>query len=76
MSYEVFQLPKSLSHTGPPILFYFTGRPSIHITSTNTAVVEGQSHTIACSISNILAITDITWFKTSATGNTIAIVVN
>jgi hypothetical protein len=56
-------------------IIYFTKRPSIHITSTNTDVVEGHSHTLACSISNILAITDITWIKTSATGDKIAIVV-
>jgi hypothetical protein len=47
----------------------------IHITSTNTDVVEGQSHTITCSISGISDITGITWIKTSATGDKIAIVV-
>ena len=56
-------------------LFYFTERPSIHITSTNADVVEGQSHTITCSISGISDITGITWIKTSATGDKIAIVV-
>ena len=55
--------------------FYFTERPSIHITSINADVVEGQSHTITCSISDISDITGITWIKTSATGDKIAIVV-
>jgi hypothetical protein len=41
----------------------------------NVTVVEGQSHTITCSISGISDITGITWIKTSATGDKIAIVV-
>ena len=50
-------------------------KPSIHITSTNADVVEGQIHTITCSISSISDITGITWIKRSATGDTITIVV-
>jgi hypothetical protein len=34
-----------------------------------------SSHTITCSISSISDITDISWIKTSATGDKIAIVV-
>jgi hypothetical protein len=43
--------------------------------ATNADVVEGQSHTITCSISGISDITGITWIKTSATGDKMAIVV-
>jgi hypothetical protein len=49
------------------LLFYFIGRPSIHILSpTNVEVVGGQSHTITCSVSSIYDITDVTWIKTTA----------
>jgi hypothetical protein len=54
------------------MLFYFTGRPSIHILPTNINIVEGQSHTITCSISSI---SDITWIKTTAVGYEIVNVV-
>jgi hypothetical protein len=57
------------------MLFYFTGRPSIHILPTNVSIVEGQSHTITCSISSISDITDITWIKTTAVGYEIVNVV-
>ena len=58
------------------MLFYFTGRPSIHILPTNVSIVEGQSHTITCSISSISDITDITWIKTTAVGYEIVNVVD
>ena len=32
------------------LLFYFIGRPSIHISPTHAEVVGGQSHTITCSV--------------------------
>ena len=50
------------------MLFYFTGRPSIHILPTNVNIVEG-------SISSISDITDITWIKTTAVGYEIVNVV-
>jgi hypothetical protein len=57
------------------ILFYFTGKPSIHITATNADIVEGQSHTITCSVQSISAISDITWIRTTAAGYEIVNVV-
>jgi hypothetical protein len=56
-------------------IFYFTGRPLIHIATTKTDAVGGQSHTSTCSVSSILVVTDITWIKTTASGNEIVIVV-
>ena len=52
-------------------LFSFTGRPSIHIAPTNADLVGGQSHTITCSVSSILGVTDVTWIKTTASYDTI-----
>jgi hypothetical protein len=57
------------------ILFYFIGRPSIHISPTNVEVVGGQSHIITCSVSSISVITDLTWIKTTAVGYEIVNVV-
>ena len=57
------------------LLFYFIGKPSIHISPTNVEVVEGQSNTITCSVSSISVITDVTWIKTTAVGNEIVSVV-
>ena len=57
------------------LLFYFIGKPSIHISSTNVEVVEGQSNTITCSVSSISDITDVKWTKTTAVGNEIVNVV-
>ena len=57
------------------LLFYFIGKPSIHISPTNVVVVGGQSHTITCSVSSISAITDVTWMKIIAVGNEIGNVV-
>jgi hypothetical protein len=53
------------------LLFYFIGKPSIHISPTNVEVVEGQSNTIACFVSSISDITDVTWIKTTVVGNEI-----
>ena len=53
------------------MLFYFTGRPSIHILPTNVNIVGGQSNTIT----SISVITDVTWIKTTAVGNEIVKVV-
>jgi hypothetical protein len=57
------------------LLFYFIGIPSIHISPTHVEVVGGQSHTIACSVSSISVITDVTWIKTTAVGYEIVNVV-
>ena len=54
---------------------YFTDKPSIRIRPANVKIVEGQSHTITCSISSISEITDITWIKTTAVGYEIVNVV-
>jgi hypothetical protein len=63
------------SCTKSNIIFYFTGRPSIHIATTKTDVVVGQSHTITCSVSSISAVTDLAWNKTTRAGNEIVNVV-
>ena len=62
-------------YTLSSILFYFIGRPSIHISPTNVEVVGGQSHTITCSVSSTSDITDLTWIKTTAVGYEIVNVV-
>ena len=58
------------------LLFYFIGKPSIHISPTNVEIVEGQSNTITCSVSSISVITDVTWIKITAVGNEIVNVVS
>jgi len=57
------------------LLFYFIGRPSIHISPTYVEVVGGQSHTIICFVTSISVITDVTWIKTTAVGYEIVNVV-
>ena len=47
-------------------LFYFIGKPSIHISPTHLEAVEGQSHTIACSVASVSVITDVTWICSAA----------
>ena len=71
-------MPTLLEHricTKSILLFYFIGRPSIHISPTHVEVVRGQSHTITCSVSSIPVITDVTWIKTTAVGSEIVNVV-
>jgi hypothetical protein len=57
------------------LLFYFNGRPLIHIIPTYVEVVGGLSHTITCFVSSISVITDVTWIKTTAVGYEIVNVV-